>query len=257
MQHLPVAIILSGLDPTGGAGILADIRAMTAAGVRIAPLITANTLQGKDIDATYIATNAGLVSRQLDLIYKLYSPKALKIGMLGSAEIATVIKDFLTETSLPTVLDPVMTASSGGLLGDSVIKSAINDIARYITLLTPNLDELFWLTDDQTDSSDDIEQCIKILYQTGFQNVLVKGGHSSGHPRDFLFCDGLLKRTFTGKRYATVIRGTGCHLAAYAAGMLARNRTVETAAEKSYYYVQHMLLNYTLAGNGIIPADCP
>jgi hydroxymethylpyrimidine/phosphomethylpyrimidine kinase len=257
MQHSPVTVVLSGLDPTGGAGILADIRALAAAGVRIAPLITANTLQGGNKPAKYVPTDAAFLSEQLTLVSDLFAPEALKIGMIGSADNADVIKHFLNRSNLPAVLDPVMNASSGGLLIDNHIRKAILDTARKITLLTPNRYELEWLADWQIISRDDVSKCISILLKKGFANVLVKGGHFSGNPEDQFYQDGQLFRSFSADRYTQVVRGTGCHLASYAAAMLAKKRSVDGAVISAYNYVQSMLLNYGEAGKGILPADSP
>lgn len=251
----PLVIVLSGLDPTGGAGLLADIRALAAAGVRISPLITANTLQGPNRNARFEPVNSSILAEQLELIYHSFKPAAVKIGMLGSVENALVIDEFLKKTRLPSVLDPVMQASSGGALVSDGIIEMIQKTAPQITLITPNKDELSRLSGLNITTGKDIFPAAEILTRMGFQALLVKGGHFEGDPRDYFFLRGELKHSFKGKRHAYTVRGTGCHLASSIAGMLALGQSLDEAVKNGYFYVQKMITDYKNAGNGILPAD--
>lgn len=255
MSIPPLVIVLSGLDPTGGAGLLADIRALAAAGVRISPLITANTLQGPNRIARYEPVKSSFLADQLELVYTSFKPAAVKIGMLGSIKNTQVIGEFLLKTRLPSVLDPVMQASSGGALMAENMIDAMLKIAPYITLLTPNKDELRRLTGQNIATEKDVFPAVEALTRRGFQAILVKGGHFKGDPKDFFFWKGELKNTFQGKRHAYTVRGTGCHLASSIASMLARGRPLDEAVQNGYFYVQKVLTDYKNAGNFILPAD--
>jgi hydroxymethylpyrimidine/phosphomethylpyrimidine kinase len=257
MHNPPVVMVLSGLDPTGGAGLLADIRALAAAGVRIAPLITANTLQGRNCPARFQPVDSRFLSEQLNLVYQNFKPAAVKIGMTGSIENTRVVHAFLKSTELPSVLDPVMQASSGGALISDGMVDAMLKMAGRITLLTPNRDELASLTGTNIRTERDVFPAVKALTGAGFESVLVKGGHFAGDPRDLFFSGGELLRSFGGRRYTRSVRGTGCHLASGIAAMLALGQNLENAVENGYNYVQRVLTDYYCAGNGILPADAP
>lgn len=257
MHYPPVVIVLSGLDPTGGAGLLADIRALAAAGVRIAPLITANTLQGRNCPARFHPVDSRFLSEQLDLVHHNFKPAAVKIGMTGSVENTCIIDVFLKKTGLPCVLDPVMQASSGGALIPGGMVEVMLNMAGRVTLLTPNRDELAALTGRRIRAGKDVCAAVKKLTGAGFESVLVKGGHFAGHPRDLFFSGGELLRSFSGRRYSRSVRGTGCHLASYIAAMLAQGQNLENAVENGYNYVQRVFTDYQGTGNGILPADAP
>ncbi|MBN1880071.1 hydroxymethylpyrimidine/phosphomethylpyrimidine kinase [bacterium] len=257
MRYPPVVAVLSGLDPTGGAGLLADIRALTAAGVRIAPMLTANTIQGRDVIAEYQAIDSSFLARQLDSIDRLFRPSAMKIGMIGSPAIADVIKKFLRRTSMQVVLDPVMKASSGGLLSTDCLRVNILELAGYVTVLTPNRDELAWLSGMDVQSDQDLIDAVAVLRRKGFRAVYVKGGHFDGDPKDVLIENERVRAEYIGPRMKNKVRGTGCHLAAFMAGELAIGYRLEDACRLAYQYVQSMLIDYVGAGNGILPADVP
>lgn len=253
----PVVVVLSGLDPTGGAGLLADIRALSSAGVRIAPLLTANTVQGAGIQADYHPTDERLLDRQLSAIHGLFQPSAVKIGMIGGSAVTAVIKKYLEATRLPTVLDPVLQASSGGMLSDSEFRDSILGLAQQVTVLTPNRIELEYLSGIPVNSRNQAIKAVENMTEAGFECIYVKGGHFEGDPCDILFRAGRIIREFQGRRMKYSTRGTGCHLASFMAGRLASGDSAEHACAAAYAYVQGMLCHYAEAGSGILPADLP
>lgn len=250
-------VVLSGLDPTGGAGLLADIRALSAAGVRIAPLVTANTIQGKGIRTDYHTTDERFLAGQLGAIHELFHPSAVKIGMIGGSAVATVIRQYLEVNRLPAVLDPVLQASSGGMLSDSAFRDSILELAGLITILTPNRIELEFLSGMPVNSRDQAIRAVEYLTGNGFECIYVKGGHFEGDPCDLLVKTGRIIHEFHGGRMKYSTRGTGCHLASFMAGRLASGDSVENACAAAYAYVQNMLSHYAEAGSNILPADLP
>ncbi len=248
-------MVLSGLDPTGGAGLLADIRALSAAGVRIAPMITASTIQGKGVTAEYFSVDTVFLGRQLDTVFDLFQPHSIKIGMIGSIGVADAIGAFLRRSGLPAVLDPVMQATSGGLFIMSGIRERILDFADRVTVLTPNRDELGWLSGLPVDGFSDVDRAVRRLTDLGYGAVYVKGGHFDGIPKDVLYHNGDHVGEYFGERLNHTVRGTGCHLASFIAAHIAQGVTLEEACGSAYRYVQDVLKDYGRAGNGILPAD--
>ncbi|MCD4653934.1 bifunctional hydroxymethylpyrimidine kinase/phosphomethylpyrimidine kinase, partial [bacterium] len=144
MVSSPVVIVLAGLDPTGGAGLAVDIKAVTDAGACVAPLVTANTLQGPGLVASFQVTDLEFLNDQLIHVIQQLKPVAVKLGMTGSSEIISLIRDCFSNCSpvLPLVFDPVKSASSGGELIKDGMREEFLSLGPLVTLLTPNRTEL-------------------------------------------------------------------------------------------------------------------
>lgn len=237
-------LILAGLDPTGGAGLVADIQALTDAGVHPLPLLSANTLQGPGTPAEFQVVHSHFLHRQLSLVINNLAPAAIKVGMMGTAETAQILIDAMNQKSdkIPLILDPVRSASSGGDLTRKGIRDALIMMGPQVTLITPNLPELSWLSGIKITSDNDLQRAVEKLGSFGFNSVLVKGGHNAGTPVDRLYVEGQKIWQRQGERYGYTIRGTGCRLASFIAARMALGDTLPAAVDAGYEYVQELFV---------------
>ena len=211
---IPRILSIAGSDSGGGAGIQADIKTITALGGHAMTAITAITAQNTLGVNAVMAVPAEMVIAQIDACVGDIGVDAVKIGMLGSAEVAEAVADWLVHVGVPVVLDPVMVASSGARLADDSTIEAIRRAMTWSSLITPNLPELEALGG------------LEKLVADG-QTVLVKGGHGDGPEivDRLVGGDGEIAR-WSGSRIATRHdHGTGCTLSAAIATLLARPAT--------------------------------
>lgn len=237
-------LVAAGLDPSGGAGLVADLEALRAVGATGWAVATALTAQGAKGARSFEPVGEPMLLAQIDaLLAGRERPRALKTGMLGSARLAAALAARFGAPELvraPLVVDPVLAASSGaslfddGGLGPGV---ALVPLLVRARLVTPNLPELAALT--SCDVSTD-ELAIAAARTLPCRAVLVKGGHREGNPVDLLV-EGRRVTRFTGRRRAAVARGTGCRLASAIAGLLARGATLEEAVRGAKRVVERYL----------------
>ncbi|MBN1296108.1 hydroxymethylpyrimidine/phosphomethylpyrimidine kinase [bacterium] len=246
----PVVALFSGLDPTGGAGIAADIIAVRDTGAYALPFLTANTVQGQNVKARFVPIDPTFLLDQIQAVFPSIQTESVKIGMIGTPAIFHLILNAVTRffPGIPVVLDPVASASSGGCLVSPASRDAILAAGSQIRLLTPNLLELEWLAGHAIRHSDDLDRALAIVGRHGFQAVLVKGGHGEGDPEDKLFIDRKQVEAWKGRRVPVSPRGTGCRLAAFIAGKLASGDDLIHAVHAAYQYVQCYILGSPFTG---------
>jgi hydroxymethylpyrimidine/phosphomethylpyrimidine kinase len=235
---------MAGLDPTGGAGLLADMEALAAAGARGWAVATALTAQGPRGARGFEPATEGMLLDQIDaLLEGKERPRAAKTGMLGTALLARALAERLRAPPLgkvPLVVDPVLLASSGASLIDLAGKSAADALFPLFArarLVTPNLPELAALAG--SDVSTD-EAAIRAARRLPARAVLVKGGHRAGAPVDLLV-EGRRVVRLEGRRRPGTARGTGCRLASAAAAFLARGADLEQAVRGAKRIVEDYL----------------
>lgn len=215
----PVVLCFSGLDPSGGAGLQADIEAVAALGGHAAVVCTALTIQDSNCVHGFEPVATDLIRRQADVVLADLPVAAIKIGMLGSAELAAAVGEVMRRhPNIPVVLDPVLAANSGGSLATADLLAAITALFSASTVITPNSLEARWLTGEE-----DLERAVASLSAMGARNVLLKGGHEPGEVLiNQLYCDGQLVHRSEWRRLAGEFHGSGCTLAsAIAAGIAA------------------------------------
>lgn len=228
-------LCVAGYDPTGGAGVLADIAALAAIGVRGAGVLTALTRQRPDGPVTMQPLPPDEVARSLRELARDLQPAAVKIGMLASVDTARAVAEALGElpAGCPVVLDPVLAAGAGGdLAGSTMAQAIVAELLSRVTLITPNLAEAARLTGVAVHCEADMLAAAHWLRQKGARHVLVKGGHLPGEPVDVLVGpDG--ERRWTDGRIAheREVHGTGCTLSSLIAGQLALGADVVAAVE--------------------------
>lgn len=232
MSKAPPRILsIAGSDSSGGAGIQADIKTITMLGGYAMTAITAvtaqNTLgvQGVEVLPTEFVT------KQIESCLDDIGVDALKIGMVGSAQLAEAIEHALADASDHIVFDPVMIATSGAVLADDATIQAFNRLMAICEVVTPNLPELAALTGLPCTTEEQIANAAELLMERHGCAVLVKGGHADGDQlTDFLFRPNARYAAFTGPRIDTPhTHGTGCTLSAALATLLGHGQPLEHA----------------------------
>lgn len=231
-------LTIAGSDPSGGAGIEADLSVFAALSVHGRTAITALTVQSLHHGVAVYPTSPQVLDFTLQSHTHDDLPDAIKIGMIGTAENLQVIIEFLRQhPRIPVVLDTVLHATSGlELLDVAAIPRLRDQLMPRAAVVTPNLQEASILAEMTVDSVETMERAARKLH-CGTQVVLVKGGHLSGDPVDVAF-DGHKMRHFTSSRIATShLRGTGCRLASAIAVYLAQGAELFSAIQNAETYL--------------------
>ena len=231
------ALSLAGSDPSGGAGIQADLKTFSALGAYGMATITALTAQSTRGVTGVHAVPVSFVREQLDTLLADIVPDATKIGMLATAELADAVRDYLPRLT-NTVLDPVMVATSGDRLLDDAATEEIRRLLPLVDLVTPNLFEAAVLLDTQpaTDILGLTRQAGQLL-DLGARRVLVKGGHLDADATD-IYADDAGITHFTGSRINTRnTHGTGCTLSSAIAALRPRSATWPDAVRGAKDYL--------------------
>jgi len=230
---------IAGTDPTGGAGIQADLKTFSALGTYGMSVITAVVAQNTCGVRDYVPLSPAFVGSQIDAVFDDVRVDAIKIGMVCNAAIAEVVADRLQQYArCPVILDPVMVAKSGDhLLNSDAIDTIKNRLVPISTLITPNLPEAGLLLGRGVPySMDGMYGALTPLSLLGASWVLLKGGHLTGsNSVDLLHRNG---RTFElrAKRVATNnVHGAGCTLSAAIAALLPHDRMIKSAGKAKAY----------------------
>lgn len=226
----PTVLCFSGLDPSGGAGLQADIEAIGQSGAHAAIACTALTIQNSQQVYGFEATSQDLLLAQANAVVNDLPIRCVKSGMLGTTENIAALATFMSEhPDYLYVLDPVLVANSGGSLGnqDTLVK-AFKQLIPYASIITPNTVELRALTNEQ-----DLELATTKLFEMGAQAVLVKGGHEDtpDYIQNRLYIAGELINETRCPRLEGEYHGSGCSLASFIAGRLALGDQLKTAVQ--------------------------
>ena len=243
----PAIVIVGGLDPGSGAGVLRDLLTSAELAARATVVVTSLTEQ----DATSVGSveprEPARVSRALAAALARMGAPSVKIGMIATAAIARGIASILSRFTGPVVYDPVLRASSGGSLYDGD-REAILELAKCASLLTPNLSEAAWLLGRPVETLTDAKVAARDLLAFGTPAVLLKGGHLAGDATDLLARAGTL-RAFTHPRVAGPSpRGTGCALATAIAVGLGRGQDLEAAVAEAKAWLTAKIASATQVG---------
>lgn len=238
----PTVLCFSGLDPSGGAGLQADIEAIGQSGSHAAIACTALTIQSSQQVYGFETVSPALLRQQAEAVLGDLPVRAFKSGMLGSTENLQVLHDLLAQhPAIPYVLDPVLVANSGGSLGDPVtLSQAFRQLIPRATVVTPNTVELRQLT-----GCDDLDQAAQQLCDWGAQAVLVKGAHEHQPHRiqHWLWVAGQNITESRWPRLPGEFHGSGCSLASHMAGLLAQGIPLQQAVAQAEYWLHTTLLS--------------
>ena len=254
MDIKPV-LTIAGSDCSGGAGIQADIKTMIMNGVYAMSAITALTAQNTLGVRSVFNVSPQFLADQLDAIFEDIPPQAVKIGMVSSKDLITVISQKLIHYNAKNiVVDPVMVATSGANLIDSdAIYFLANNLFPIAKIITPNIPELEFLSNKKIFSKSDMEFCAQKIFNNFGCAVLAKGGHSLNHADDLLF-DGNFTWFNQNRINTKNTHGTGCTLSSAIAANLAKNfNLIDSVAKAKKFLTQSLNSNLNLGhGNGPI-----
>ena len=250
-QHSPVVLTIAGIDPSGGAGIVADIKTIAAFGCFPAAAITSITFQNAQRVFGAEHQSAATLRAQVEPIVQDATVVAAKTGMLPTAEIvAEVVRLFRVENLPAPVVDPVMISTSGhDLIGDEAFQILKTELLRVARLVTPNIPEAERLAGFSIRSETDMRRAAEAIKSLGAFAVLVKGGHrldSQADAVDILIDDTGEFTEFRGE-YIEVgeVHGSGCTLSAAIAANLANGLTLEAAVGAAKSYLTEQIRNLT------------
>lgn len=236
-------LTIAGSDCSGGAGIQADLKTMTALGVYGMSAITALTAQNTTGVYGIYDVTPEFLGKQLDCIYQDIRPDAVKIGMVSSGVLIEMIAEKLIEYGEKTiVLDPVMVSTSGGrLLRQEAVETLMKRLLPLAAILTPNIPEAEILAGIPITGPRDMERAAERIGEKCGCAVLVKGGHDLNDAND-LFCQDKEMDWIRGRRIETKnTHGTGCTLSSAIASYLARGEEMRTAVKLAKDYVSGAL----------------
>ena len=254
---MKTALTIAGSDSSGGAGIQADIKTMTANGVYAMSAITALTAQNTTGVQEIFEVTPEFLAQQIDSVFTDIRPDAVKIGMVSSAGLIEVIAEKLKQYGAKNiVVDPVMVATSGSkLISDDAIDSLKRNLLPLATVLTPNIPETEVLSGMEVKTPEDMIRAAKFISETYHCAVLCKGGHQLNDANDLLYRDGDY-RWFNGKRIDNPnTHGTGCTLSSAIASNLAKGRDLDTAVERAKAYISGALAAMLDLGAGSGPMN--
>lgn len=249
---MPSLLIISGLDPSGGAGFIADIRIAERFGVRPVGSITATTEQDtRGLRAVNAISPESLRAELITLLSDI-EVDAVKLGMIASAEHAAAIREALALSAAPVVWDPVLAPSSGSVplyRGDP--GAVLRALLPHVTLITPNLAEAEAFVGSTVDSVEAMKAAAAALVELGFDAALVKGGHLEGEVVDVLQAGDELE-LFTGPRIESggSVHGTGCALSTAIASELAKSTPLGTAIRSARSFVRDRIASPVTVGRG-------
>ena len=254
---MKTALTIAGSDSSGGAGIQADIKTMTANGVYAMSAVTALTAQNTTGVYGILESTPEFLASQLDCIFTDIYPDAVKTGMVSSAGLIEVIADKLRQYGAKNiVVDPVMVATSGSrLISEDAVEALKTRLLPLATVLTPNIPEAEVLSGLSISSPEDMERAAQFIGEHYGCAVLCKGGHRLNDANDLLWREGTYK-WFRGRRIDNPnTHGTGCTLSSAIASNLAKGYDLDAAVERAKAYLSGALASMLDLGAGSGPLN--
>tara|TARA_B100000965_G_scaffold386633_1_gene389076 strand:- start:1077 stop:1889 length:813 start_codon:yes stop_codon:yes gene_type:complete len=251
-------LIIAGSDSSGGAGIQADIKTVTALGGYAMTAVTAITAQNTTGVNSVIPIPPKEIKKQILFTSKDIKPDAIKIGMLHSPDVInSVIKSLKKIRTKKIILDPVMVAKGGfKLINDRAIKTLKDKLIKKVFLITPNIPEAEVLTKIKIKSLDDMIHAANILLQSGVKNILIKGGHRNTKNMKDVFLNKKELKIFNSKRIKTKnTHGTGCTLSSAIATFFACGKNLNKSCELGIKYVNQSIRSNLKYGKGHGPIN--
>ena len=254
---MKTSMTIAGSDSSGGAGIQADIKTMTANGVYAMSAITALTAQNTTGVTSIMEVTPQFLEEQIVANVTDIFPDSVKTGMVASSSLIKVIADSIKKFNLKNiVVDTVMVATSGAkLIADDAIISLKKELLPLATIITPNIPEAEVLSEIKIHNSSDMEKAAKIIFEKFGCSVLLKGGHNLNDANDFLLTS-TDKVWFSGKRIDNPnTHGTGCTLSSAIASNLAKGFSVKDSVQNAKNYISGALSAMLDLGKGSGPLN--
>ena len=254
---IATALTIAGSDPSGGAGIQADLKTFSTLKVYGMSVIAALTAQNTVGVLNSMDVPAAFVAEQLDAVMTDIHPMAVKTGMLGKSDVVDVVSSRLRKYGVTNlVVDPVVYSTSGSaLLQDDALDVLRRRLLPLALVVTPNLFEAQLLTGRTIHTVGDMEEAALDIHGLGAKHVLIKGGHMEGAPTDVFFDGDQFERLERDRINTADTHGTGCVLAAALTAYLARGESVKSAVHLSKDFVTTAIRNSLRLGSGRGPCD--
>ena len=251
------ALTIAGSDSSGGAGIQADIKTMTANGVYAMSAVTSLTAQNTTGVLGIHDVLPDFLALQLDSVFCDIFPDAVKIGMLSNGDLINITAERLSfYKARNIVLDPVMVSTSGSrLLTESSLSPLSEKLFPLARLITPNIPEAEILCGFKLSSSEDMEKCAKRIYDTFGCPVLLKGGHFCNDANDVLYNEDGHFRFYGNRIDNPNTHGTGCTLSSAIASNLAKGFDLKTSIVRAKRYIEGALSSNLNLGHGSGPLN--
>lgn len=257
-----IALTIAGSDPSGGAGIQADLKTFHQFGVYGEAVITLLTVQNTSRVSEVSVLHSDFVERQLDAVLEDIPPDAIKTGALGNSKVISAVAKALSQSKVPLVVDPVMVSKHGAqLLDDASIETAVRELFPIAALITPNIPEAVAIIKVAagktvpTATLTDLENIAFALSDLGPGAVLVKGGHRKDFADDLLLWKGEL-RWFKQEILQTKnTHGTGCTLSAAITALLSQGTELDEAVFQAKKFITAAISSAPEIGHGIGPVN--
>ena len=253
----PVALTIAGSDPSGGAGLQADLKTFHQFGVYGEAVVTLVTVQNSIRVSRVELLPRDLVLEQIAAVVEDMPPGAAKTGALGSAEMVEAVARAAAEFGFPLVVDPVMVSKHGQpLLPETAAHAIRQHLLPRAALVTPNIPEAEALTGITIRTLDDMRRAAARICQMGARAALIKGGHTSGEDSTDILFDGVEWRDFPAARISTRhTHGTGCTFSAAITAGLARGQALGDAVERAKRFIQEAIRTNPGLGHGAGPVN--
>jgi hydroxymethylpyrimidine/phosphomethylpyrimidine kinase len=251
-------LTIAGSDSSGGAGIQADLKSMSANGVFGMSVLTSITAQNTCGVSAVFHLPSSIIEAQLDAVFSDIPVTVAKTGMLATSDIITTVSRRLAKQHLEhLIVDPVMFAKGGHpLLEQDAISILKTELLPQASLLTPNIYEAEILSGLPIKTLADARQAAKVIYQLGCKHVLIKGGHLLEQPGTDLLYDGRFFRMYKGEFIQTsTTHGTGCTFASAIAAHLSKGKTISDAIDSAKHYTIEAIRHGLALGKGHGPTD--
>jgi hydroxymethylpyrimidine/phosphomethylpyrimidine kinase len=253
---MPVALTIAGSDPSGGAGIQADLKTFHQFDVYGEAAVTLITVQNTELVSRVVVLAPDLVLEQIEAAISDIPPAAAKTGALGSAENVRAVSEMANAFHFPLVVDPVMISKHGAALISEDAQAALKaTLLPRAFLVTPNILEAEVLTQMSIRSEREMQAAGEKMLALGCRAVLIKGGHRNGEPLDVLCTPGDAV-TYAGRRIHTKhTHGTGCTYSAAITALLALGFDLHEAIERAKTFIQRAIETAPALGKGCGPVN--
>lgn len=248
-------LTIAGSDSCGGAGIQADLKAMSAQGTYGMSVITAITAQNTKGVFAVQELDLDIIKKQIEVLYEDIDVSSVKIGMLSSSNIIRTVHETLANVKAKNiVIDPVMISKSGYYLLKEDAIEALKDFLKIGTLVTPNIPEAEVLSDMKIETEEDMIKAAKRIKSFGAKNILIKGGHREDNCTDILLTENDEIIRFEGVRFETKnTHGTGCTLSSTIASYIGKGLSIEESVRLGKGYISEAIKNSFSIGEGVGP----
>lgn len=262
MTDQKICMTIAGLDPSGGAGVIADIKTFAAFGCFGTAAISSLTFQNTTGVFGAVHQDADCVRRQAEAVFDDFELGAVKTGMLPTREVIEAVANLMRERQIANlVVDPVVRSTSGfDLIDDEALRSLVDFLFPLSLVVTPNTQEAERISGITIRSQKDIENAAQVIMSMKAANVLMKGGHliDAGKARDYLYQTGKDVQIFEADHIETTsTHGTGCTLAAAITANLALGKDLSEAVAAAKKFVNEAIRTAPGFGRGHSPINIP